>query len=267
MVLVEGVVNDMAAQLSPTEMAELCALADGTLPESRRVEVEERVAASPELQELLERQRRAVLATRMLASEQEPASLRAAVEARGRALESRRRPVWRVAPRRALAGALAVAAAVVAAVVLSGGPGAPTVAEAARLASEAPTGPAPPPAGGAGTRLAMGVEGVAFPDLARAYGWQALGVRRGRVDGRAATVVFYRKADRRLAYVIVAGAGLQRPTGAQTETRRGVQYQTLRLNDRLAVTWRRGGHTCLLIGEASRAELMKLASWPLGPSR
>jgi len=252
-------VSDLAAELSPTELAELCALADGTLPEDRRAEVEARVAASRELQELVERQRRAVLATQALATEQEPASLRAAVEGRRRALEAGRRRVWRPA----LAAALAVAAAVVAAVVLSGGPGAPTVADAARLATESPTGPAPRPLGSAGTRLAIGVEGVAFPDLARAYGWQALGVRRGRVDGRDATVVFYGKGDRRLAYVIVAGAGLPRPSVAQSEARRGVQYQTLRLSDRLAVTWRRGGHTCVLIGEAPRAELLNLASWPL----
>jgi anti-sigma factor RsiW len=38
-------------------MAELSALADGTLPADRRAEVEARVAASPELQELVERQR------------------------------------------------------------------------------------------------------------------------------------------------------------------------------------------------------------------
>jgi anti-sigma factor RsiW len=252
-------VSDLAAQLSPAELAELCALADGTLPEARRAEVEARVAASRELQELVERQRRAVLATRALASEQPPASLRTAVEGRRRAPEGRRHRGLRLA----LAGALAVAASVVAAVVLSGGPGAPTVADAARLATESPTGPAPRPAGNAGTRLAIGVEGVAFPDLARAYGWQAVGVRRGRVDGRDTTVVFYGKGKRRLAYVIVAGAGLHRPSASRTQVRRGVKYQALRLNDRLAVTWRRGGHTCLLIGQASHAELLKLASWPL----
>jgi hypothetical protein len=45
-------------------------------------------------------------------------------------------------------------------------------------------------------------------------------------------------------------------------TRAGVQYQTLRIDGRLAVTWRRGGHTCVLIGDAPRAELVTLASWP-----
>jgi anti-sigma factor RsiW len=248
-------------------MAELCALADGTLPAERRAEVEARVATSPELQELLERQRRAVLATQTLAADEVPESLRSAVEARRHALGARRDRSWRLGPRLALAGVAAAVAAVVAAIVLSGGPGAPTVADAARLAGQSPTAPAPPPAGTAGTRLAIGVGGVAFPDFARAYGWRALGVRRGHIDGRDATVVFYGKDGRRLGYVIVGGASLSRPFGAQATSIRGVEYRTLRLSRRLAVTWRRGGHTCILIGQATRAELLKLASWPLSPTR
>jgi anti-sigma factor RsiW len=258
-------VGDVAARLSTEEMAELCALVDGTLPAARRAEVEARVAASPELQELLERQRRAVLAAQTLAAEEVPESLQAAVGARGRAVGSRRVRNRRLVPRLALAGAAAVTAAVVAAVVLSGGPGAPTVADAAGLASKPPNGPAPPPLRNSTTKLALGVEGVAFPDLARWAGWHVLGVRRGRVDGRSATVVFYGKDGRRIAYVIVAGSGLPRPSGVQATTRGGVEYQTLQLNGRLAVTWRRGGHTCVLIGQAPRAELLKLASWQLRP--
>jgi anti-sigma factor RsiW len=247
-------------------MAELCALADGTLPAELRAEVEARVAASPELQELLERQRRAVLAAQTLAAEEVPESLQAAVQADRRAVGSRRVRSRRLVPRFALAAA-AVTAAVVAAVILTGGPGAPTVADAARLASKPPNGPAPPPLRNNTTKLAVGVEGVAFPDLARWAGWDTLGVRRGRVDGRDAIVVFYGKDGRRIAYVIVAGSGLPRPSGAQVTIRRGVEYQTLRLNGRLAVTWRRGGHTCVLIGQAPRAELLKLAGWGLSPPR
>lgn len=248
------------SQLSPDELAELCALADGTLPDARRAEVEARVAGSRELQELVDRQRQAVFATQTLATDEPSTSLQEAVRAR-RSRRSRR------APRFALAGALAAVAAVVAAIVFSGGPGAPTVADAARLAAKPPAGPAPRSVGAAGTRLAIGVGGVSFPDLARAYGWRAVGVRHGRVDGRAATVVYYSKGARRLAYVIVAGGALPRPAGGLAAVRRAVPYQAVRLNGRLVVTWRRGGHTCVLIGDASRAELLKLASWPLSPSR
>src|SRR5947199_10244108 len=249
----------MASRLSTQEMAELCALADGTLSAERRAEVEARVAASPELLELVERQRRALTATQALGQEPAPASLLEAVEA----LRSGRARTRRFAPRLALAGALAAAVTAVAVVVLSGGPAGPTVADATRPASEPANGPAPARLVNSSTKLAVNVEGLAFPYLARLYGWHARGARRGRVDGRNATVVFYGKNGKRLAYVIVGGAGLPRPSGAQVTTKRGVEYQTLRLNGRLAVTWRRGGRTCVLSGQVTRAELLKLASWPL----
>jgi anti-sigma factor RsiW len=257
-------VSDVASHLTPTELAELCALADGTLPAERRADVEARVATSPELQELVERQRRAVLATQTLSSDEPSPSLQAAVQTHRAALGSRRSPGGRLGPRVALAAALVAAAAVISAVVLNGGPGAPTVADAARLAARSPTEPAP--RAGGGTRLAIGVDGVAFPDLAAAFGWRALGVRHGRIDGREATVVYYGKGGRRLAYAIVSDGALARPSGGGLHERSGVSYQALRLNDRLVVTWRRGGHTCVLIGDASRTELLALASWPLGPS-
>jgi anti-sigma factor RsiW len=252
------VVGDAVSGLSEREIAELSALADGTLPPERRAEVEARIAASPELSELLERQRRAVAATQVLADDAPPASLVESVEA----LRSRRRSrAPRFVPRLAIAGGLAAVAAIVAAVVLTGGPGGPTVADAARLASKTPNGPAPAPL--SATKLSADVQGVAFPNFARWAGWQTQGVLHGRVDGRDATVVFYRKAGRRLAYVIVAGSGLPRPSGAEATIRHGVEYETLRLNGRLAVTWPRAGHTCVLTGDATRAELVKLASWPL----
>jgi hypothetical protein len=201
---------------------------------------------------LVERQRSAVTATQALAEDQPSASLTESVEA----LRSRRRPRARLVPRLALAGGLAAAVAVVAAVVLTGGPGGPTVADAARLANKQANAPAPPALANSSTTLAAAVEGVAFPNLARRAGWHAAGVRRGHVDGRAATVVFYRKDGRRIAYVIVAGSGLPRPSES------GPKYQTLRMNGRLVVTWERGGHTCVLVGDASRPELLRLASLP-----
>ena len=64
-----------------------------------------------------------------------------------------------------------------------------------------------------------------------------------------------------MAYAIVAGPALPRPSNATTTALGGVQFQTLSLQGRPAVTWRRLGHTCVLIGSASRAELLSLASW------
>src|SRR5262249_60441182 len=131
----------------------------------------------------------------------------------------------RLGPRIALAAAVAVAAAAAAAIFLPGGPAAPTVAEAARLATQAPTGPAPSSAGKPGTRLALALEGVSFPDLKGFAGWRAEGSRRTRIDGRDATVVFYRKDGRRIGYVIVGGTSLARPRETQTRIIRGVEYQ------------------------------------------
>jgi hypothetical protein len=88
------------------ETAELAALADGSLAADRRADLEARVAASPELAELLAEQERAVSLAESAAGEVEaPASLRAR-------LETQRRPRRARAPRRlALVGAVTVAAA------------------------------------------------------------------------------------------------------------------------------------------------------------
>lgn len=251
--------TDPVSGLNEQMIADLVALADGTLPAERAPAVEARVAASPHLQLFLERQRRAVAATRMLASEPVPDSLQSAIDSHRRTGERRHR--IGLAPRFALAGALVAAIVVVAAVVLTGGPGAPSVADAAQLATKPPNAPAPPPATGNTAKLAADVEGVAFPNLARFAGWRTVGARRGRIGGRDATVVFYGKEGRRIAYVIVAGQGLPRPSGGNATSTHGVKYQTLRSDGRLMVTWRRGGHTCVLLGRATRPELLKLASW------
>ena len=91
------------------EVAELAALADGSLAPKRRAALEARVAESPELADLLAEQERAVVLMRGAAAEVEaPAALRAHVDARRTA----RRP-W--APRLVIvAGAAAAAAAAVA---------------------------------------------------------------------------------------------------------------------------------------------------------
>jgi anti-sigma factor RsiW len=249
-------------RLSTQELADLAALADGTLPAERRAEVEARVAESPELLELVARQRQAVTATQMLEDDPVPPSLYETVE-RSRPRPRARRPAFRLA----LAGGLAVVVAVVSAIVFSGGVGGPTVADAAQLAISAPTGPAPAAVGGSPGRLDAEVEGVVFPNLARAYGWRPVGVRHGKVDGRTATVVYYARGTRRIAYVIVGGSSLPRPSKGVKTTADGVEYQVLRLNGRLAITWRRGGRTCVLIGDASPVELLALASWPVSSGR
>lgn len=90
------------------ELAELAALADGSLTPERRAALEARVASSPELAGQLAEQERALALTRSAAAEVEaPPGLRARIESRGRARQSRRV---------ALIGVAAAAAAVVVAV-------------------------------------------------------------------------------------------------------------------------------------------------------
>jgi len=100
------------------DLAELAALADGSLRPERRDALEGRVASSPELVELLAEQERALTLTRNAAREVEaPAGLRARIEAQ-------RRPSRRPTPGRLVAigaSAAAVAAAIVAVVVVSSG--------------------------------------------------------------------------------------------------------------------------------------------------
>jgi anti-sigma factor RsiW len=246
--------SDGEPGLSDRELADLGALADGSLPAERRAEVEARVAASPALRDAAERQRVAVAAAQALAGDRPSPALVASVDA----LQPRRR---RRAPRLALAGGLAAVAAIVAAIVLTGGPSGPSVADAARLATQPANAPAPAPTVPGSTRLAADVEGVPFPDLAAFAGWQVTGVRRGQVNGRDATAVFYEKGGRRIAYVIVAGSALSTPSAGSATSQGGVEYRTLQLNGRPAVTWRRAGHTCILVGDAAGSELLQLATW------
>jgi len=258
--------SDIASTLSAEEMADLSALADGTLPAERRAAVEARVAASPELRALVERQRRAVVATGAAASEPVPASLQAAVEERVRGGRQRRSRAGGLVPRLAFGAAAAAVAAVVLAVLLVGGSSGPTVADAARVAIRPSTQPAPPRLDHSSAELAAHLDGVVFPNLRPSWGWRAVGLRQDRLDGRKATVVTYGSGKRRVWYAVVSGSALPRPSGGQTTVRDGVGYQTLRLDGRPAVTWKRLGHTCVLIGAASRKELLNLASWRGGGS-
>src|SRR5437899_1576866 len=98
------------------ELAELAALADGSLPPGRRAALEARVAASSELAEQLAEQQRAVaLARRATNGVEAPAALRTRIEAQRRV-----RRAW--VPRRPiLAGAAAtIALAVAVGVVVIG---------------------------------------------------------------------------------------------------------------------------------------------------
>jgi hypothetical protein len=244
------------------ELADLAALADGSLAPERRGDVEALVAASPRLQELLAEQLAAVEVLRARA-ERAPPGLRAWVNARRREGGARAR-----FPRLGLAAGLAAAAATAAlalVVVLSGGGASgPSVAQAANLASKSPTAPAPRPYTQQPVLLRLEVGHVPYPNWDRDFGWKAVGRRTDRLKGRRMTTVFYERRGRRLAYTIVAGSALSKPDGERS-VRRGVELRSLTAGGRTVVTWRRKGHTCVLSG-ADRSEMLALASWKAGGS-
>src|SRR5215218_5625977 len=92
----EDMEPELTDGLSDDELADLARLADGTLPADRRAEVEARVAASPQLSSIVERQAVALDALRGTTEIGAPARLRAHVDRRrgaGRAGRGRRRVV------------------------------------------------------------------------------------------------------------------------------------------------------------------------------
>jgi anti-sigma factor RsiW len=251
--------TDPTHGLTDDELADLARLADGTLPADRRAEVEARVAASPQLSAIVERQGAALHALRATADTGAPARLRAQVDRRraGRASGRGRRQV-------VIGGAIAAAAAVILALVLvvpgafSGGP---SVTDAAALAEKPPTQAAPGGVPGTPQLLRAEVDDVPFPNYAAKFGWKPVGARKDDPSGRDATTVYYEKGGRTIAYTIVSGDALDPPSDARSTSRGGVTYRTLRDDGRTAVTWERGGHTCVLSGKADSAELLLLADW------
>lgn len=162
-----------------------------------------------------------------------------------------------------LAGALAAAALALALVLPNGTPGGPGVSSAAILGMRPAVLPAPAARPGAPALLDREVGSVAFPNWKAPFGWRATGARNDVIGGRRATTVFYEKGGRRVGYTIVDGPGLAKPAGAATSTRAGTEFRALRARGRAIVTWRRGGHTCILVGGpgVGTAELLALASW------
>jgi anti-sigma factor RsiW len=243
------------------ELADLSALADGTLDPARRAAVEAHIAASPELSALYAREQRVVAALHQAReSERAPASLRARIEAS--------RPAGRTVTRRrigyaaGLAGALAAIALAVVLALPSGAPGGPSVSEAAALAALGANQPAPAPdPAHPAAQLNQNVDDVYFPNWTSSLGWRASGARTDTLGGRKAVTVYYDWKGKRVAYTIVAAPPLSQPA-AHRSWQHGTELRTFTRDDRVVVTWREGGATCVLSGTGiSAAALQKLAAW------
>jgi hypothetical protein len=252
--------NAESSKPSRRDLAELSALADGTLDATRRAAVQARVAGSVELSELYERQRHAVdLVRRSLAEVRAPASLRARIDSE----VARRRSVrLRSVYGGALVAGLAVVALMLVLVLPAGTPGAPSVSQAAAVALRGVALPAPgPDPGDPVGKLGRRVGQVYFPNWASTLGWRAVGQRVDHLNGRLAITVYYERRGRRIAYTVLAVPALRQPSAVVSRLD-GTELRTLRLGGRLVVTWRRADHTCVLSGAGvSPGELHRLAAW------
>ena len=249
--------GDTTDEPSREVLADLSALADGTLDPARAAAVREQLARSPELSERYELERHAVSALRATRSDSAPTRLRARIEAE-------RRRATHPRPRLVFGGALATAAAAVVvalALMLPGGtPGSPSVSQAAALALRGPTQGAPAidlkdPA----DKLDQDVQEIYFPNWGR-RGWTAAGQRTDQLGGKNAVTVYYDRGATRIAYTIVSAPALNWAR-AHTWVLHGTTLQSFRLDGRIVVTWRRAGHTCVLSGPGvSERVLSELAA-------
>jgi anti-sigma factor RsiW len=247
-------------QPSARELAELSALADGSLDSSRRATVEARIAASPELSALYERERRVVAALHQArATDRAPAGLRARIEAARPArakLASRR-----IGYAGGVASALAAIALALVLALPSGAPGAPSVSDAAALATRGPSQGAPAPEPHAPAALQARVGKLYFPNWASQLGLRAVGARSDDLRGHKAVTVYYESDGNQIAYTIVAAPDLTAP-GAQRTVVNGTELWTFATNGRTVVAWRLAGDTCVLSATGIMAsELQMLAAW------
>lgn len=257
----------MNSEPRETSEAELAGLADGSLRAGARErdELLAHVQASPELARSLATQER----VRALMGSEEvraPARLQRSVrELADR--HGRSRPPAR--GRLAVGGAIgALAATAVVALVLALGStttAAPSVIQAARLGLLPATTSSPRESSDQSGRLDVSVQGVAFPYLERGPGWRAQGARSDTFAGRRVTTVFYVRganSAQRVGYSILARPALAVPGGGRTVVRDGTSYTLLRAGDSQVVTWRRTGHTCVLVGSSGvdGSTLLALAS-------
>ncbi len=169
-------------------------------------------------------------------------------------------------PSALLVGALASAAGLIVVLVLalgSSGPSTPTILQASVLGLRDASIAAPEENPRAPGQLAISTEGIAYPYWQGRFGWQTAGARSDTLGGRKVTTVFYaNSAGQRIGYSIVAGSALPIPGGGHTAVWRGTRFDVLRPGSATVVTWRRAGHTCILVGaKVSVKTLLTLANW------
>jgi hypothetical protein len=176
------------------------------------------------------------------------------------AASPRRAPRWRRSLFVPVATALAVAVAAVVVATGGGGSSAPTVSQTAHLALAAATLPAPAEDTAHRNLLRLRVGGISFPYYGRTSSWEATGARTDTLGGRRVVTVFYTAHGHRVGYAIVDGAPLA-VGGGKRVTEGGVKYWLQRVRGAQLITWRQGGHTCVIAGrKVGESTLRKLAA-------
>ena len=232
--------------------AELVLFVDGGLDAERRSAIEAQAAERADVAHRIALIRAGRDRVRTAAADTEaPFELRRRIDDLvARPARPRRR--WR---RFALLGGAAATAAVVAVLVVAGN--GPSVGDVLDAAGQSPTAVVTPTGG---PLLDVDVEGTRFPDYEEKFGWRAAGQHEDDVDGRLVRTVDYRKGGETVSYSIVAGDALREPDGEDLEAE-GTRLR--RIGDRVAVTWRRGGHTCVMTasGGVTLDTVAELAAW------
>jgi anti-sigma factor RsiW len=232
--------------------AELVLFVDGGLAPERAAAIEASASADAELRNRIALMRAGRDRLRAAAAATEaPFDLRRRIDALI-AQPPRGRRRWRPL---AVLASVGASLAVVLALVLAGG--APSVGDVLDAAGESPAATVTL---AGGPLLKVHVEGTRFPDYEQKFGWRAVGQHEDEVDGRLVRTVDYRKGGDRVSYSIVAGDALDEPDGSDLEAE-GTRIR--RVGDARAVTWRRGGHTCVMEGSpgVSVSTLAELAGW------
>jgi hypothetical protein len=195
-----------------------------------------------------------------------PPRLRAHVAQQRRDAASARRPRWAAGWRlpAVAVGALAAVAVVLVLAIGGGGPSGPSFDDAAQLALAQPSAPAPAPDPTHERLVEAKVGDVQFPNYSYDWPkWKTVGTRHDTIGGRDAVTVSYKGPMGTIGYTIVDGKPLDEPAGAQHVTVGDRRLVVLRRDGTTYVTWRRGGHTCILASRAAdvQPDLVRFATW------
>jgi hypothetical protein len=172
------------------------------------------------------------------------------------------RPRLRTRPLAFAAGIGAVLAIALVVALSLGGPGGPSVVEAAELGELPATAAAPDRDPGRPALLDASFAGVTFPDWSEEFGWRTNGARSDELGGRETETVFYTHEGHRIGYTVIDGEPLDPPKGARTVKVGGLTVHMFRDGERDVVTFERNGRTCVISGHVlERETLLELAAW------